>query len=126
MTRTHSLHATTREWVDESGKRHKVRIEVGAIFRSKAGNLVVKMDAVPITKDWSGYLAAEQCAPALPPGRRASAGMPPPPRKRPVELELTPEQSEILRDFGPNCCIAVVPSAADAPPGTITLRLSVP
>ncbi|MEO5915331.1 MAG: hypothetical protein ABIS50_13945 [Luteolibacter sp.] len=80
MTRTHTLHATTREWVDGDGTKHKVRIEVGAIFRSKAGNLVVKLDAVPITKEWSGWLAADQCAPApLPPGRRQPRGMPPPP-----------------------------------------------
>lgn len=79
MTRTHTLHATTREWVDEAGKKHKVRIEAGAIFRSKAGNLVVKMDAIPITKDWSGWLAAEPCAPAMPPGRKVSPGMPPAP-----------------------------------------------
>lgn len=125
MTRTHTLLATTREWQDDGGRKHKVRIEVGAIFRSAAGNLVVKMDAVPITKDWSGYLAAEPCAPALPPGRRCSPGMPPPPRKRPAEIELTPELSQIVADYGP-CCITVVPSAPDAPNGTITLRISQP
>ena len=85
MTRTHTLHATTREWVDGAGKKHKVRIAAGAIFRSKAGNLVVKLEAVPITKDWSGWLAAEPCAPALPPGRRQPPGMPPPPPANPNE-----------------------------------------
>ncbi len=63
MTREFTLHATTREWVDGEGKKHKVRIEVGAIFRSKAGSFVVKLDAVPITKDWSGWLAAVPCTP---------------------------------------------------------------
>lgn len=79
MTRTHTLHATTREWVDEAGAKHKVRIEVGAIFRSKAGNLVVKIDAFPITKNFSGWLATEPCAPSLPPGRRVPPGFPPAP-----------------------------------------------
>lgn len=79
MIRTHTLHGTTREWTDESGKRHKIRIEVGAIFLSKGGRMVVKVDAIPLTKEWSGWLAVEPCAPALPPGRRVSPGMPPPP-----------------------------------------------
>ena len=86
MTRTHSLLATTREWVDDAGKKHKVRIEVGAIFRSKAGNLVLKLDAVPITRDWSGWLAAEPCAPTLPPGRRVPPGFPPAPAAAPEPL----------------------------------------
>jgi hypothetical protein len=83
MTRTHTLHATTREWTDDSGTKHKVRIEVGAIFRSKAGRLVVKIDAFPITKDFSGWLATEPVTPAMPPGRRVSPGMPPAPPETP-------------------------------------------
>lgn len=63
MTRTHTLHATTREWVDAAGTKRKTRLEVGAIFRSSTGRLVLKLDAVPITRNWSGWLAAEPCPP---------------------------------------------------------------
>lgn len=95
MTRTHTLLATTREWTDAAGKKHKVRIEVGALFLSKAGKVVVKLDAIPVASQWSGYLAAEPCAaaaaatvpsaPTLPPGRRISPGMPPPPEIQPED-----------------------------------------
>lgn len=68
MTRTHTLHATTREWTDGEGRKHKHRIEVGAIFTSNKGRMVVKIDAIPITKEFSGWLAAEPSTPyGMPP-----------------------------------------------------------
>lgn len=79
MKRTHILKATVREWTDETGTKRKHRVEAGALFLSKDGAIVVKVDLVPTNPKWSGYFAAEPCAPTLPPGRRQPKGFPPPP-----------------------------------------------
>lgn len=73
--------ATIRQWTDEAGTKHKATLIVGALFESSRGNQVLKLDALPVARDWSGWIALRPCAPTLPPGRRASPGMPaaPPP-----------------------------------------------
>lgn len=83
MKRSHTLHATIRTWKDDDGTVRKHQAEVGAIFESDAGALVVKIDAIPLSRDWSGYMRAIPCAPSLPPGRRQPKGFPPPPQKQP-------------------------------------------
>jgi hypothetical protein len=80
MKRTHDLHATVSEWRDEAtGKRCKRTVVIGSIFVSSHGNQVIKLEAVPLSRDWSGWVSVKPCAPALPDGRRQPRGMPPPP-----------------------------------------------
>jgi hypothetical protein len=87
MKRTHDLHATVSEWRDEAtGKRCKRTLLIGSIFVSPHGNQVIKLEAVPLSRDWSGWVSVKPCAPALPEGRRTSRGMPPsPPMANPDE-----------------------------------------
>ena len=82
MKKTHTIHGTIRTWKDDRGNEHKHRIECGAIFTSSAGRMVIKIDAIPCTKDFSGWLSTTPClpeAPAMPPGRRLPKGFPPAP-----------------------------------------------
>lgn len=80
MKRTHDLHATVAEWTDEAtGKKCKRTVVIGSIFVSSHGNQVIKLEAVPLSRDWSGWVSVKPCAPALPPGRHQPRGMPPPP-----------------------------------------------
>lgn len=82
MIRKFEIIATVGSWKSEDGKTHKRTLAVGAIFESRHGNLVARIDAIPTAPDWSGWLqlkpvAADAFPPAaLPPGRRVSPGMP--------------------------------------------------
>jgi hypothetical protein len=80
MKRIAELHATVAEWIDEdTGKKCKRTIVAGALYVSEHGKQVIKMEALPTTRNWSGWLAVRPIAPALPPGRRQPPGMPPAP-----------------------------------------------
>lgn len=78
MKKIYSIFATVRTWKDERGNEHKARFECGAIFQSSSGALVVKIEALPCTKDFAGWLSTVPCV-ALPDGRRVPRGMPPAP-----------------------------------------------
>ena len=86
MKKTHTIHGTLRRWKDEAGKEHAQRIECGAIFQSSSGALVIKIEALPCTKDFTGWLSTAPVAPALPPGRRVPPGFPPAPAAAPEPL----------------------------------------
>lgn len=94
MKRTHTIHGTLRTWKDEQGKVHKQRFECGAIFQSSSGALVVKIEALPCTRDFTGWLSTVPVAPALPPGRRVPKGFPmgPPANDNP---KVTAEDEDI-------------------------------
>jgi hypothetical protein len=65
MTKTHDAVATIREWRDkETGNQRKQTLAIGAVFQSTKGNLVLKLDAWPISKDFSGWIALKPCAPS--------------------------------------------------------------
>lgn len=103
MTKTHEITATIRRWTDKNGAKHSATLIVGAVFRSTKGNQVMKLDAWPLSSDFSGWLAIkpcagtedppEPCAPALPAGRRVSPGMPPAPA--PEDAPATDEDNDI-------------------------------
>lgn len=72
--------ATVGTWKDPAtGKEMKRQLEIGAIFESNRGRLVLKLDAVPVSSEWSGWVSLHPVAASLPPGRKASPGMPPAP-----------------------------------------------
>jgi hypothetical protein len=91
MKKVFTIHGTLRRWKDEHGKQHAQRIECGAIFQSSAGALVVKIEALPCTKDFTGWLSTVPVAPALPPGRRVPKGFPMGPLAPPPEPEPSPD-----------------------------------
>jgi hypothetical protein len=78
MKRKFEVVATVGKWKDpETGKTNKRTVAVGAIYESNGGKLVLRIDAIPVSPDWSGWMSLKPLAPELPPGRRNPPGMPP-------------------------------------------------
>ena len=48
--------ATIGEYTDRNGQKKKRYQNVGAVFENENG-LSLKLDAVPVSKDWSGWIA---------------------------------------------------------------------
>ncbi len=58
MRKFADLLATTGDWVDDAGKRHKCRSKVGIIFKDDlSGKLSVRLELLPVGPVWSGWLA---------------------------------------------------------------------
>lgn len=78
MKRVFEIVATVGRWKDPAtGKTNKRTVAVGAVYESTGGKLVLRIDAIPVAPDWSGWLQMKPLAPELPPGRRMPPGMPP-------------------------------------------------
>ncbi len=60
MRKTHDAVATVGTWTDETGKKNKRTIVIGALFESEHGRLVLHLDAVPVSRDWSGWVALKE------------------------------------------------------------------
>ena len=80
MKRRYEVIATVGKWTDPDTKKPVKRsVAVGAIYESTGGKLVLRIDAIPVAPDWSGWMQLRPCTPDLPPGRRLPPGMPPAP-----------------------------------------------
>lgn len=55
--RTHEVVATTGKYKDANGEEKKRYLNVGSAFTDEQGRISVKLDAVPVTPDWSGWLS---------------------------------------------------------------------
>jgi len=56
-TYTHDIVATIGEYTDREGNTKKRFQKCGAAFTNDEGQISIKLDAVPITPDWSGWLS---------------------------------------------------------------------
>lgn len=56
-TRTHDVCATIGEYTNSAGEKKKRYITVGSAFTDEQGRLSIKLDAVPVTPEWSGWLS---------------------------------------------------------------------
>lgn len=57
MRMTHDVVATVGEYKDSStGEKRKRFVKVGALFTSDKGEMSVKLDALPLGPEWSGWL----------------------------------------------------------------------
>jgi len=82
MKRRYEVIATVGKWTHQDTKKPVKRsVAVGAIYESTGGKLVLRIDAIPVAPDWSGWMQLRPCSPEMPPGRRLPPGMPaaPPP-----------------------------------------------
>lgn len=80
MKRKFEVIATVGKYTDQTtGKKVKRTLPVGAIYESDGGKLVLRLDALPIASEFSGWMQVKPCTPDLPPGRRLPPGMPPAP-----------------------------------------------
>lgn len=55
--RTHDVVATTGEYTDHSGEKKKRYSNCGSAFTDDQGRISIKLDLVPVTPDWSGWLS---------------------------------------------------------------------
>lgn len=56
-TRTHDVSATIGEYTNGQGEKKKRYINVGSAFTDEQGRISIKMDAVPVSPEWSGWLS---------------------------------------------------------------------
>lgn len=88
-TRTHEVVATVGEYTSSLGERKKRYLNVGSAFTDDQGRVSLKLDAVPVAAEWSGWLslypvkdrAAKPAAPVgtptgAPAGREADEDIP--------------------------------------------------
>lgn len=77
MKRAFEIIATVGTWTDATtGKKVKRTLPIGAIYESGKGKLVVKIDAIPVSPDWSGWAQLRPCnreADSLPPAEETEA-----------------------------------------------------
>ena len=56
--KTHDIVATTGTYKDRDGSEKKRYSTVGSLFQdAETGRLSIKLDTVPVSPDWSGWLA---------------------------------------------------------------------
>lgn len=86
MIRKFEIVATVGEYTDkDTGRKVKRTLPIGGIYESSNGRLVMRLDAVPTQRDWSGWAALHPVGKPLPPGRRLPPGMPPAPEIQPED-----------------------------------------
>jgi len=49
--------ATIGEYKDRNGETKKRYVNVGSVFENDKGQLSLKLDAVPVGQDWSGWIS---------------------------------------------------------------------
>ena len=82
---THDIVATIGKYKDRTtGEEKKQYLTVGKCFTDEQGRQSLKIDALPVNPEWSGWLSlypvkAHQPQDTLPPGRTQQRSMPPAP-----------------------------------------------
>ena len=60
MRRHGDLMASVGEFIDQDGRKAKRWLKVGVVMRDdQSGALSIKLDAIPVSPDWSGWLAVK-------------------------------------------------------------------
>lgn len=68
---THKLLATTGKYKGADGTEKKRYLQVGVLFTGDDGRMSIKLDAVPVGPEWSGYLSVFPMDDDRPPQREA-------------------------------------------------------
>jgi len=55
--RTHDVVAAVGTYKDRDGKEKKRYLNCGSAFTDDEGRISIKLDAVPVSPDWSGWLS---------------------------------------------------------------------
>jgi len=77
---THDIVATIGKYKDRStGEEKKQYLTVGKCFTDDQGRQSLKIDAIPVTPEWSGWLSLYPIKDKLPEGRTQQRSMPPAP-----------------------------------------------
>ena len=72
MRKSHDLVAVTGTYTDRNGQEKKRYQKCGAAFTDDQGRISIKLEALPISTDWTGWIGLyeprdEQQAPPAPP-----------------------------------------------------------
>lgn len=63
MKRRYEVIATVGNYTDQStGKKVKRTLPVGAIYESTGGKLVLRLDAIPVATEFSGWMQLRPCS----------------------------------------------------------------
>ena len=55
--KTHDVVATVGEYKTQSGETKKRYVNCGSAFTNDDGNISIKLDTVPVSPEWSGWLS---------------------------------------------------------------------
>lgn len=86
---THDIVATIGKYKDrQTGEEKKQYLTVGKCFTDEQGRQSLKLEAMPVTPEWSGWLSLypareRQQQDQMPPGRTQQRSMPPAPTTAP-------------------------------------------
>ncbi len=80
MKKKYDAVVTLGEYTDKTtGQKVKRYLTIGVVFESDYGRLSMKLDALPVVPDWSGYISFRDAQP----GRKATPGTPTAPEEIP-------------------------------------------
>lgn len=58
MRKGGDLFATVGTWTDDCGNTHKRKVRCGVLMRDdKSGRLSIRIEALPVAREWSGWLS---------------------------------------------------------------------
>jgi hypothetical protein len=60
MTKKYDAVATIGEYTTKTGEKKKRYLTVGAVFEDDEGRLSLKLDGIPVSPDWSGWISFYQ------------------------------------------------------------------
>ena len=49
--------ATVGEYISADGEKKKRYMTIGTVFENEKGQLSMKLDGIPVTPDWSGWIS---------------------------------------------------------------------
>lgn len=78
--------ATIGEYKDRNGETKKRYINVGSVFENDKGSLSLKLDSVPVSPEWSGWISFYE------PKERDQS------QSRPVQNSLPPAPAAVVMD----------------------------
>lgn len=58
MRKTHDLAASAGEYTNSHGEKKKRWVNVGAMFQGDDGRISIKLEAMPVGPEWSGWFSA--------------------------------------------------------------------
>ena len=73
-TYTHDVMATVGTYKNKDGEEKKSYLKCGRAFTHEGGGMSIKLDAVPVTPDWSGWLSLFEKRDYEPQGERHASG----------------------------------------------------
>ena len=91
----HDVVATIGEYTDREGNTKKRYQKCGAAFTNDEGQISIKLDAVPCSPDWSGWLSLYEKKEYEQPRQQQQRPPAEPVRQQPAAASADPNQDDI-------------------------------